>query len=193
MTDTIIEIDTRGDIQLNISEPNSKHHAIFKACSRTLSRTSPVFDRMLYGNFIESKASKDWKVNLPHDKAISMEHYLSITHANFRNVPQVLPVEQLYDLTVLTHYYDTTHLLFPWAQTWMDSIRNIANDANVLMPKLLWISWELGCREIFEKTVDRMLMESESSWSEVICQLEDVQMPPDIIGIYTPTGRSLDI
>lgn len=186
-TDLIdVTIDHRGDLKLKVGSSHGSE-TTFTTCSRAICRASPVFDRMLYSNFSESKANSTtedgvWCVDLPSDKPAAMQVFLNICHANFSRIPRVLSVDDLYDLTVLTHYWDATEILCPWIARWMASVEDIVNDANTLHPKMLWISWELGRKRTFEVTVDRMLMETEGSWSQISCQLLDVQTPPDIIG-----------
>lgn len=179
-------MDYRGDLILRVGAAHG-NETTFKTCSRTLSRASPVFDRMLYGDFSESKANSTtndgtWSVDLPSDNPAAMKVFLSICHAAFSKVPRVLSVDELYDITVLTNYWDATLMLRPWIVGWMASVEEIISDANTLHPKMLWISWELGRKRTFEVTVDRMLMETEGVWSQISCQLLDVQTPPDIVG-----------
>jgi hypothetical protein len=181
-----VTIDHRGDLILKVGSAHGSETR-FKICSRAICRASSVFDRMLYSNFAESRANSttpegDWTVDLPSDKPGAMEVLLNISHANFGLVPKILSVDELYDLTVLTHYWDATQMLVPWIARWMASVEEIVSDANTLQPKMLWISWELGRKRTFEVTVDRMLMETEGSWSQMSCQMLDVQTPPDIIG-----------
>ena len=179
-------VDHRGDLTLRVGASHGDE-TTFKICSRAMSRASPVFDRMLYSNFAESKANSTtgdgiWSVDLPSDKPAAMQIFLNICHAAFGRVPKVLSVDDLYDLTVLTHYWDATLMLRPWIAGWMAAVEEIVSDANTIQPKMLWISWELGRKETFEVTADRMLMETEGPWSEISCQMLDVQTPPDIIG-----------
>ena len=49
-----VEVDGHADLILNVS-PKGGGAAVFSASSRALARASPVFDRILYGDFAESK------------------------------------------------------------------------------------------------------------------------------------------
>lgn len=187
----LTEMDSQGDVVFIVgsaAEDTPAHR--FRVCSRTMARVSTVFDRMLHGNFAEGKgaaansnnAAGDWVVELRDDKPETFDLFASIAHAKFRRVPRSLSIDRLYDLTVLTHYYDATPMLTPWLQSWVAAIGEApeAGLDGLLMPKLLWISWELGHKQLFETTARRMVMESRGTGEET--GLEGLVMPPDIIG-----------
>ncbi|KAL7626527.1 hypothetical protein AAE478_003299 [Parahypoxylon ruwenzoriense] len=188
MSTQFTDFDHRGDVKLRIGpQEESGAYVLFTVCSRSLARVSLVFDRMLYGDFAEARSNQpndteDWIVSLPEDKSAPMEVLLSITHGHFQRVPKMLPVDELYDLTVLTHYYDATHILGPWAKTWMTAIEKLERESNELMPRMLWTSWELGWKHSFSATSRRMLLESEASaFSAENHKDPCIQFPPDII------------
>ena len=183
MTQASIEIDGHADVKLRVG-PRDEGLTIFNASSRALARASPVFDRMLYGDFAESKtkATGDpWTVDLPMDSPSSMEIFLNITHANFKLVPNVLSIGELYNLTVLTDFYDATPSLAPWVDMWMSTIHELSNDAS-LAPKLLWVSWQLGREELFRSISREILMESEGTLSADTSPFSDIRTAPDIVG-----------
>ncbi|KAI1084884.1 hypothetical protein F5B20DRAFT_568166 [Whalleya microplaca] len=179
--------DHRGDIKLRVGRQDDSTAVVFTACSRSLARVSPVFDRMLYGGFAEARSNQandamDWIVNLPEDKAAPMAVLLSITHGHFDRVPNSLPIDDLYDLTALTHFYDCTRILGPWANKWMVAVDKLERQTTELMPRILWISWELGWKHIFTAVSRRMLLESEASiFSTEQHEEQDIQFPPDIM------------
>lgn len=185
-----VTIDPRGDLKLTVGKEEDGTRVTFLVCSRALARTSPVFERMLYGNFKESqdspKENTDWEVELQNERPTTMEILLNITHANLAKVPRILPIDELYDLTICTNYYDTTHLLAFWADSWLSSIDDIARDANALMPKLLWIFWEFGRREQLQAVADRMLLEWKGPLDIQAWHMSDLHTPLDVIGAYRP-------
>ncbi|KAK9443711.1 nuclear pore protein-like protein [Metarhizium brunneum] len=191
MADEPSAIDRHGDLRLKVGSPQQAGDTLcqsveFLVCSRALARASPVFDRMLYGAFAEAshnqEGSEGWTVELKEDKPAAMEVFLNVAHANFARVPHVLSVDGLYDVAVLTHYYDATRLLAPWVGSWMASIVEMTRDANVIMPKMLWISWEFGRKEDFIAVARRMLMEAKTPWAMEPDSGDDaVQTPPHIV------------
>jgi hypothetical protein len=185
MSDEIVIVDPRGDVKLRVGKEESKGGlAIFQVCSRTLARSSKVLDTMLYGRFLESQSNalsngEEWTIDLPEHSPNAMRIYLNIIHAKFQEIPTVVSIDNLYELTMLTNYYDSSSLLSCWVDKWMSSIEEVAKDADQLMPKLLWISWELGHKDIFVSTCNRILMESSVSCDDAST---DLHIPDDILG-----------
>ncbi|KAI8302239.1 hypothetical protein K4K59_000577 [Colletotrichum sp. SAR11_240] len=189
----LTELDPRGDVVFVVGSAAAEDTPArsFRACSRTMARVSPVFDRMLNGKFTEAKpaasgsgdAAADWVVQLRDDKPDAFALFASIAHAQYRCVPRSLTIDKFYDLTVLTHYYDATPMLTPWLQGWISGIGEVPDvgSEGLLMPKLLWISWELGHKQLFESTARRMVMECQGSMIGEDAGLEELSMPPDII------------
>lgn len=97
-------------------------------------------------------------------------------------MPHSLYLDELYGLTVLTHYYDVTHILAPWASRWIASLHEPNPGSPILLAKLLWISWELGRGPLFESTAQRILTEAPGSLLDPDSPLHTLQMPPDIFG-----------
>ncbi|KAF6791346.1 nuclear pore protein-like protein [Colletotrichum sojae] len=191
----LIELDPRGEVVFVVgaAAPENTPARRFRLCSRTMARVSPVFDRMLHGNFSESKpaaadasgpdGSVSWVVDLPDDNAAAFDLFASIAHSSFQRVPRGLSIDRLYDLTVLTHYYDATPMLTPWLQGWINGIGETPDggEEGMLMPKLLWISWELGHKQLFETTARRMVMECRGVFVGDEAGLEGLHMPPDVM------------
>ncbi|KAF5613634.1 uncharacterized protein FTJAE_13884 [Fusarium tjaetaba] len=169
-----IVFDPCGDVKLCVGETDP---VTFTACSRALARASPVFERMLFGQFMESKPSngEDRLVELPEDERKALSTFLNISHGQFDQVPRNPSIDDLYDLTVLSNYYDGTHMLEPWIGRWMSLVEDDTKASKESMAKSLWIAWEFGRKDPFCRLVRRMLTESDGS--------EDphLQMQPDII------------
>ncbi|XXG98133.1 hypothetical protein Hte_004454 [Hypoxylon texense] len=185
MSESPIEFDQHGDLKLRVGPPNETTSNTFLVCSRSLARISPVFDRMLYGSFNEAKDSnpEDWTVDLPEDDPASLAIIIRIAHGHFSEVPKILAIDRLYTLTTLTHYYDATKILVPWVDGWLASIEDILRDSNQLMPKFLWISWELGRKSLFRSTARRILTEAPASLLDSYPPSQELRMPPDIMEI----------
>lgn len=181
-----IKFDPHGDVKLQVGRREDSGQIIFTACSRTLARVSPVFERMLFGNFAESKPNttsgkKEWIVKLPADKAVPLAVFMYISHGHLHRVPKTLPIDELYDLTTLTNYYDSTRILGPWVHTWMESVEEDIRDSRTSMVKALWVSWEFGHRDLFERIAHKMLMEADGPIGADDPTFQDLRMPPEII------------
>ncbi|KAK2595509.1 hypothetical protein QQS21_006784 [Conoideocrella luteorostrata] len=191
MPDKLIIIDRRGDLRVRVGPDQHADECIeFLVCSRSLARASLVFDRMLYGSFSDSihnqpnNASSNkspWTVRLVEEKPVPFEIFLNITHANVSKVPHILSVDSLYDLAVLTDYYDATTLLIPWIEGWVASVKEVTRDANTIMPKMLWISWEFGRQTEFMTIARRLLMETKTPWPTESFEVDGVLAPPYIV------------
>ncbi|KAK2044248.1 hypothetical protein LZ31DRAFT_566043 [Colletotrichum somersetense] len=145
-----IVYDEDGDLTILVGpEPDVPQ---YRVDSKTLSRSSPVFKKMLFGGFAESRPSngKDWVVHLPDDDFSSMEIIFSIAHGVFEDVPTSISVHDLYTLLAHTEKYDSTHLLRPWAKLWSDYLV-LTRDRTE--PKLLCVAWGLGDEDLFREMV----------------------------------------
>lgn len=136
----------------------------FRVCSRTLARSSPVWKKMLYGGFAESKPKDgDWIVELPDDDVPAMEFFLSAIHARFDKVP---PFDLkpdflwLYEVSVIADKYDIVHLLRPWAKAWIKYLNSRVSDASadLSLEHCLWISWILGAETKFRRIIKHKAM-----------------------------------
>ncbi|KAI8286186.1 hypothetical protein K4K56_008956 [Colletotrichum sp. SAR 10_98] len=110
--------DTRGDLTLKVGGDESAYE--FVVCSRTLGRSSPVFQAMLFNGFTESKPADGaaWNIQLPDDDPSPIFLILSIIHGHFQHVTRTLREKQLYEVLVVTEKYDMTKILNPLASTW---------------------------------------------------------------------------
>jgi hypothetical protein len=162
-TRTVI-VDPRGDLILGtgLSDAGCGPAQDFQVCSRSLARMSPVLERMLYGSFAESNApdQSNWTIDLPEIRPATFAMLANICHGHFDKVAKTLRTDELFDLIVLTHYYDCTPVLAPWAERWLAHIREPAAFNELEMYRVLFICQELGDKQRFETTARRLVMES---------------------------------
>ncbi|KAI0008354.1 hypothetical protein F4779DRAFT_618677 [Xylariaceae sp. FL0662B] len=122
----------------------------FNVCSRALARASKVFERMLYGTFMEQKPTTgDWVVDLPEDKAAVFEIMLGPIHGDFSKVPDDLEFGTIYDLFSAIHYYDMYATFQPWGSTWFRA----ASRSSVDIIPMLWVAWVYGSVQGIEKAL----------------------------------------
>lgn len=196
-------IDKDGDLALEVEciyqgeEPWKKR---FVVCSKTLARASPVFKKMLYGGFAESKKPTEggdiWTVQLPDDDHDALELLLDIMHANFDKLPRnPLALDDLYHITVLTDKYDMRHLLRPWISQWEEEARgyNIwtpeQETRDCILEKRLWIAWELGLQGRLRDLVRRLArFSSLNTQGKLISKGEDGQDVLRFRDTLTPPG-----
>jgi hypothetical protein len=142
--------DSKGDLTLIVGEEKKR----FKVCSRALARHSPVFSKMLFGNWAESRTTgnnaKLWEVDLPDDDPDSATKALHMVHGDFQEACSFnLSVWDLFKLLIFTNYYDMTAVVRPWSTQWFNGIKD-SKDLNVV-----FIAWELGAlKDWTQKTRD---------------------------------------
>jgi hypothetical protein len=147
----------RGDLRLVVGEQKAES----VVSSEALARASPIFRRMLNGNFAESKPkSGDWVVTLPEDDPYALCFLLNIIHLRFDRIPAVggattYTDQVVYKLTVLSDKYELTHSLRPWASSWL---ADISKRHRRDFTSRIWIAWELGDYKLFAAEVDNLYL-----------------------------------
>ncbi|KAL3297543.1 nuclear pore protein-like protein [Colletotrichum asianum] len=129
----------------------------FLVCSRTLARASPVFDKMLFGPFVEARPSPElskqesaWVVHLPEDDPNHLGVVLNILHCNFKMVPQNFSSPLLSGMVAVADKYDCIEIFRPWVNSCIPSL----DYDHFHNPKfVLHISWHLGCIATFRQAL----------------------------------------
>ncbi|KAI1254013.1 hypothetical protein MGN70_004408 [Eutypa lata] len=201
-------MDADGDLVLEVPYMDENEQPLtkkFVACSKTLSRSSPVFKKMLFGGFAESKqpekGGEPWTVNLPDDDHDALKVLLDIVHSNFDKVPNsVTDLDDLYHIAVLTDKYDMTHLLRPWIRQWespkyeemplWDDSRGKSQDC--FLEKHLWIAWQFGAQRRLYRLVrdlaqyscldENGTLASKEDDGSVVLRFKDTLTPPGLYG-----------
>ncbi|KAF4806531.1 hypothetical protein CGCSCA5_v014290 [Colletotrichum siamense] len=140
--------DSKGDLHLVVgSDVRDGDPSTFLVCSKTLARSSSVFDKMLFGPFAESRPSPEsskqesaWVVHLPEDDPDHMEAVLNILHLKFREIPRHLLPPLFSGMIVIADKYDCIGIFKPWVDSCMPHAR-----FGRYPPKFaLHIAWQLG-------------------------------------------------
>ncbi|KAK8159827.1 hypothetical protein IWX90DRAFT_311368 [Phyllosticta citrichinensis] len=158
-----VVFDQRGDLRLEVKADiigGVQFTKIFVVSSRAMSSACDAWYAMLNGPFRESQAaesSSDTGRVIPFldDDASSMAILLNIAHLRFKEVPPFLTFGQLVKLTRLTDKYGATHLLRPWAKSWISQNESVLVAAGY--ESWLWIAWELGQVSMFERLVSHLV------------------------------------
>lgn len=88
-----------------------------KVDSNALSRMSPVFHRMLKGNFAEARPSQgEWRVKLPEDNPEDFAIIMDMIHCQYDLTPQTPTLNELYNILVITNKYDMARAVRPLAK-----------------------------------------------------------------------------
>lgn len=184
-------IDPNGDLCLEVGPFSAQ----FIVCSKTMARSSPFWNKMLYGGFAEGKKAQpgneksEWVVKLPEDNPAAMEIALNIIHSRFDQVcgyEDFIYTTHFYNLCVLTDKYDMTHILRPWARGWSRSTHSQCEKLGQSLRlkfchERLWIAWELGDRTTFEGMARALLLESSAAVGNYLRYVGALE-PPGIYG-----------
>lgn len=169
-------VDVNGDLHLEIGEAQylnggpCKRPIEFRVDSKALSRASPVFMKMLYGSFVESKkpdepGDRKWTIKLPDDNSLDMSTLICIMHCKFDLVPLAITIDGLYGIAVLTDKYDCTALVRPWIRSWLDTSGAHSSHTNApTLRRISWIAWEYGDQNLFEKVAKALILYSVTSF-----------------------------
>lgn len=153
-----IDIDPEGDLLLS----TASNHKRFRVSSPVLRLQSPVFKRMLFGSWKESKPEdeEEWIVELPEDSARPLQTVLYIMHCKFEVVPTKPDRRFIYNVLATANKYDVTHLVRPWATQWQDVAKGPGRTP-LSRVRTLYIAWELGDEPLFGYKLEQIAMRSK--------------------------------
>lgn len=145
-TQEVIKIDPDGDLTLVVGKTKTR----FLVCSKAMSRSSPFWNRCLFGPFKEAKpaAGCDWVVDFPEDNPSGLHYLLLLVHGLGHKLPEI-SLQLAFEITVLTNKYDMTRSLWAVAASWLEHLKPIVpdeSDDDTIVPQLqwLWVTKELG-------------------------------------------------
>jgi len=154
-----VSIDEDGDLQLKVTTESGIFVRNFIVCSRTMGRSSPVWKKMLFGNFKEAKPTRgEWIVSLQEKDLTAFLTILNIIHGIFDEVPEEPSIERLYQILALTDKYDMVKKLRPWAASWSSLLTRWEEEHN--LERLVFVAWELGQEQVFCPLVERLVLGS---------------------------------
>ncbi|KAK2053958.1 hypothetical protein LY76DRAFT_666112 [Colletotrichum caudatum] len=146
-SNNIVELDKRGDLVLRFGGKND-----LRVCSRTVARSSVVFEKMIFGPFKESKKDdKEWIVEIPDDDILPMSIILAMAHGCHKILPDHVPIPELFMLLVLGDKYDMTHVFCHHLRRWVPKADDIEFGDDTFA--IAWIARAIGAKEIFEKAI----------------------------------------
>ncbi|OTB10258.1 hypothetical protein K445DRAFT_49662, partial [Daldinia sp. EC12] len=131
-----------------------------KVSSAHLALASPVWRTMLYGNnYIKRSDEEAWMVSID-GYASALTTLFHIIHYKFDKVPVKLPLEELYRIAVVISRYKCTHLVYPWAETWVNSLptSNAPEENYRNSRKAMFIAWVLGDVSLFRRSVEQIVL-----------------------------------
>ncbi|KAK8188459.1 hypothetical protein IWZ00DRAFT_576839 [Phyllosticta capitalensis] len=154
----ITRFDDNGDLRLIVSNkmrPRSSN--IFLVSSKAMSMACDPWNSMLNGQFKESQPSSsgEREVELPDDHPNALAIPLHIAHLRFDLIPEQPTFSTLLNIAVLSDKYDATHILRPWATSWVNALSHTVEEPGY--EEWLWVAWEFGQAKIFEDIATRLV------------------------------------
>lgn len=195
-------VDVNGDLYLEIGEAQylnggpCKRPMEFRVDSKALARASPVFMKMLYGSFAESKkpdepGDRKWTIKLPDDNSLDMSTLIYIMHCKFDLVPLAITIDGLYGIAVLTDKYDCTALVRPWIRSWLDTSGAHSSHTNApTLRRISWIAWEYGDQNLFEKVAKALILYSVTSFPGIF---HNSLEPNGLQGMYSQENMGINM
>lgn len=129
--------------------------AAFKVSSTAMIRASPFWEKVFLGPWAESQPGHSKILNYTEDDPKSLEILLNTIHLRFNRVPQVLTLEVLASMAVLTDKFRATSVVGPWMNRWVEALKGTLH-TDGSETEWIWISWEYGFEDIFDIAYRRL-------------------------------------
>lgn len=176
------EFDKLGDLILMVGTAPAE----FKVCSRAMARASIVFDKMLYGQWAESKHHRRidehhegqdhesgngedgfgrWTVELPDEDPETFSFILSRIHDDDEKVPNYPDFDTLHMLVIQIDKCDLFHLFARFVGKWTTALNDYAYDFGLRAARLdvgrcdstvLTIAWLLGQYKLLDVALNHI-------------------------------------
>ncbi|KXJ89945.1 hypothetical protein Micbo1qcDRAFT_177122 [Microdochium bolleyi] len=192
----VIVYDARGDLWLRTHGHDAlgcSDEGLFLVCSRTLARTSTVFETMLWGGgqaksrAAAAAATHDpWLAELPEDPTSGMKALLGLMHSSHgdlgsASITRADFVPRVYDLVMLADKYDCLGMLRPWAGAWAQWIpHSIPHGGEENLLRMAWVCYGLGDREGYQAVVSELVVDFEVGFHEDIEEFLPA-LPPGLL------------
>ncbi|KAI2636808.1 hypothetical protein GGS21DRAFT_51163 [Xylaria nigripes] len=191
-----------ADLKVIIQVPNADP-TIYMVCASALSCASREWRCMLYRNAAhfshvkdEANQNQTLTLHLAGD-AEAIGTIFRIVHYDFIYVPQEPTFDQLYELGKSACQYKCTHIFYPWASRWVSRLSNFGTQDNCFSEchKALYVGWAFGDLQLYRDAVDTLIVSSKLNAGGKLVNvsgqsLEDMPMPPYILGIITEIRAS---
>ncbi|KAK7978381.1 hypothetical protein PG996_004430 [Apiospora saccharicola] len=154
-----------GDLLIRVADTKFWGDKEYLVDSNAVKRSSKPLDVLV----AEKRTDFRYDVVWIEDNVECFGILLSIMHCKFGEVPSELDDSDLYELLQVTEEYQVTHLLRPWAATWVEPYQDdfflwlSDTDEELAMKGLgerLWIAWVLGEKRMFRKLTRYIIKEA---------------------------------
>ncbi|KAI1644659.1 uncharacterized protein F4817DRAFT_203572 [Daldinia loculata] len=161
MAKSIIYFDIDSDLDIPLS--THRGATVCKVSSAHLALASPVWRTMLYGNDAVKRSDvEDWVVSIDGD-ASALITLFRIIHYEFNKIPTTVSLDELHSIAVAVSQYKCAHLVYPWAETWVNSLPkyDTTEEYHRSSRKTVFIAWVLGDVPLFRYSVEQIVLSSK--------------------------------
>ena len=155
-------VDEDGDVILEANMP--KNDKRFRVSSKILSLASPVLRKMFHSGFKEAMELRDVPsqsvIDLPDDDADALLVICNALHHLIAAVPEMLPIETLVKMSMLSDKYDKGASLRGWSSTWVKKSMESTSDLTTL-EELLYAAYSLDAAESFFEVSRKMICDQK--------------------------------
>ena len=188
-----IYVDPSGDLRLvagyTDAEGDDSDSRTFVVSTRVLCLASPIWKSMFdpSGPWAKQKSGSE-PFEMKEDDPDTLLILLDAAHLNFDLIPQMLDLDQLFQLAVLCDKYDTFKLVRPWISGWITWLQGLKPTCAPGNEDWLFISWSLGKEKIYQ-TLSKHLVSSVTINEEGQClgpagKILGDDMPPGALRRY---------
>lgn len=187
----LFEIDSTGDLLLDVSSPTSTRR--IRVSSKALCLASPVFRAMLAPSspFLEAQAihsnpTAPFEMYLEDDDYASLRLLMSVIHLRTRSVPATITVDALYRLAIVCDKYDAAEIFVPWVDIWTRAFTDITQKPGY--ERWFAISWVFRLGSIFTKVTRQLVVDMKvcDGGLMTVGGVVEVEIIPDTVIGNTP-------
>jgi hypothetical protein len=173
VTVDMVEVDEDGDVVLETNQPENKRR--FRVSSKVLSLASPVLRKMFHSQFKEAmeirKAPSPVCIELSDDDGEALFLVCGALHYRTNTMPEVLPIDTLVKVSILSDKYDMSAGLSGWSSTWVKkSMRSACNQGD--FEDLLCAAYSLDAAEIFFEVSWKAICDQQGSFRTTVPKLD---------------------
>lgn len=193
-----IRFHVDADLLVKIQNGNDKD-MYYRVSSGNFACASTVWRLDLYGSTSNLRSSPDDALAVDIGTTCHKDAFVTlmdIVHYRFGDVPDEVELAQLYHITQLTEKFMCTHLIRPWATTWIQNKRmrdSLALDGmgdGMMSAMGAKVAWELGASSLLKSMGEVMIMTAiVGDDGDLVhgChkKLKDLNLPPGMFGKFS--------
>ena len=186
-----------ADLLIQVIRNDYDMDVYFRVSSGNFACASTVWRLDLYGSSNLRSSQDDYlPVDIGDSHPDALATLMNIVHYRFGEVPtNEIGLSELYQITQLTEKFLCTHLIRPWATTWIknkalrDFLAQNGTSDGSLIKMGIKIAWELGASSLLKAMAEAMIMSViVDEDGDLHClngeKLKDLSLPPSVFSKF---------